>query len=158
VGLAGDGNGLSHIVRHRIYAGYLYDIQRGTFDRITFDHDALAGAISPDGNSFIYTINRDNAYGVWLKSLRDGSERRLIANAHAYEFAWSKDHHHIAFMMLDDAHSLNHIRIVTLGSETQERWMTDDRVTEAFPAFSPDGKWIAYAAGDVSVQHIYMRS
>lgn len=158
--LSADGSKLSVIVRRRVYVAYVHDLARGSSERLTFDYDVSAGAISPDGERFVYGSNREGAHGVWLKSLRDGSERRLGAGGAPFlhQFAWSADGRHIAFSRADSDRSQHHIWIISLDAATGERRLSDSPAAEIFPSFSPNGKWIAYAEGDEDGYRIYLRS
>ncbi|UQA58111.1 protein kinase domain-containing protein [Polyangium aurulentum] len=159
--LSADGKKLSVIVRRRVYVAYVHDLEHGTSERISFDADVSSGAISPDGEQYIYGSHRDGGHGVWLKTLRDGVERRLgdPGAPFLHQFAWSADGSHVAFTRSDSARSAHHIWVLSLdGASSRERRLTDSSATEIFPTFSPNGKWIAYAEGDEDGHRIYVRS
>ena len=45
-------------------------------------------AVAPDGQRIVFQVYRDSA---WVLDLRTGLSRRVLADAHAEEFAWSPD-------------------------------------------------------------------
>jgi hypothetical protein len=51
-------------------------------------------AVSPDGTRVIYQVYRD---GAWLLDLRTLTQRRVLDEPTAEEFAWSPDGHRVAF-------------------------------------------------------------
>ena len=51
-------------------------------------------AVSPDGRRVIYQVYRD---GAWLLDLRTRTQRRVLDEPTAEEFAWSPDGHRVAF-------------------------------------------------------------
>ena len=51
-------------------------------------------AVAPDGQRIVFQVYRD---GAWVLDLRTGVSRRLLADAHAEEFAWSPDGRSVAY-------------------------------------------------------------
>jgi hypothetical protein len=51
-------------------------------------------AVAPDGQRIVFQVYRD---GAWVLDLRTGESRRLLADAHAEEFAWSPDGRCVAY-------------------------------------------------------------
>jgi Tol biopolymer transport system component len=152
---------VSVIVRRRVYVAYVHDLEHGTSERVSFDYDVSSGAISPDGEQFVYGSHRDGGHGVWLKTLRDGVERRLgdASAPSLHQFVWSADGRHVAFAKSDSARSTYHIWVLSLdGASSHERRLTDSSAAEILPSFSPNGRWIAYAEGDEDGHRIYVRS
>jgi Tol biopolymer transport system component len=51
-------------------------------------------AVSPDGRQIIFQVHRD---GTWLLDLADGSMRKVLEDATAQEYAWSRDGSRVAY-------------------------------------------------------------
>jgi Tol biopolymer transport system component len=155
-----DGRKLSVLVKRKVYAPYVREEGRGTFDRVVFENDVESGAISPDGRSFAFSSNRGGRYSVWLKQLATGEERQLIEprGNFAIGFDWSPDGRHIALSMSPDAGPLRDVWIVTPGDKIEVRRFLDGPTDERFPRFSPDGRWLAYTADEGDAREVFVRS
>ena len=53
------GKRLSVIVKSDVYRPYVYDMERGSFERVVLDKDDASSAISPDGRRLAYSTNKD---------------------------------------------------------------------------------------------------
>ena len=107
-------------------------ITKGTPD----DHD-VDPCLSPDGKSILFTSTRGGTTGIWRMAL-DGSEPQRICEGDQAE--WAPDGTKIAFRRNEKLY----IRHVASG---KERAITpSDWPHCSGPAWSPDGKSIAFAA------------
>ena len=48
--------------------------------------------------------------------------------------------------------------VVTLGEKPEYQWPAASPFVETDPAFSPDGRWMAYSSNESGAQQIYVRS
>jgi Tol biopolymer transport system component len=158
--VSADGTKISVLIKRKVYGAYVMDLRRGTFDRVIFDSDVTSGALSPSGDSFVYSGNRGGRYSIWLRSLRDGKDQLLLPPQGNYgtQMVWSADGKHIAFSMSADEHSKRDIWVVTPGSGAQARRFVDGPGEEKYPRFSPNGKWMAYVSDEGGAPVVYLRS
>ncbi|OLE54805.1 MAG: hypothetical protein AUG51_06800 [Acidobacteria bacterium 13_1_20CM_3_53_8] len=97
----------------------------------------------PDGDRIAFTSARDNHWSVWVTSLQTGREHILYDAGRDIQYARvSPDGQQIAFNMVDERGVINLWTVPVSGG--QPRQLTFDQELAGFPAWSPDGKWLAY--------------
>jgi TolB protein len=102
---------------------------------------------SLDGQWIAYTSDR-KGFNLFM-SKNDGTQEKQITNGNADDrLSWSQDGKSIVFRKIAKESSFfNGNEIMKMNLETQEvSQMTDNMVGDDWPSFSPDGKWIIYAA------------
>jgi serine/threonine protein kinase/Tol biopolymer transport system component len=140
------------LVKGKIYRSLVYDLARQTREFILTGGDTLSLAISPDGQKFSCTVNRDGGYGIDLISLVDGRRLgRIVQPGTDYQtdLGWSADGRLLAFSMSPREGTPNDIWLVEPLAEAHPRALVSSPGADTKPALSPDGQWIAYQS-DVS--------
>jgi Tol biopolymer transport system component/DNA-binding winged helix-turn-helix (wHTH) protein len=103
--------------------------------------DWIVPAWSPDGSTIAFARAGGAKEGVFSIPARGGPERKLAdanLNFSAYmSLSWSPDGHQLLYYTTDG------IRILT-PENGQVRLLDTGRCLSTAPAFSPDGKWIAF--------------
>jgi len=96
-----------------------------------------------------------------VKALRDGTEKRIhsAGGRIPHQFSWSPDGQRVAFSVPDERNAVTQVWILTLGPDPHvDRLTNTQEEEETFPAFSPNGKWIAFAQGSDDAYQIVVRS
>ena len=141
---------------------WTYDLTGDTaVQRLTLEGNNVRPIWTPDGDDITFASDRDGAFSIY-RQRADGSgvaERLTTADdgtSHWPE-AWSPDGSTLAFRI--ETHDGN---AANTNTNQQDLWTLsltdgeDPKVLSATPppsvslgaSFSPDGKWLAYAAGD----------
>ncbi|HTL31022.1 MAG TPA: protein kinase [Tepidisphaeraceae bacterium] len=153
-----DGTKLSTILKGEVYWPHIYDLKQGTFNRIVSDGDTESAAISPDGKTLAYTINRQGPYSLWLRDLQSGTDRKMTTGAGDYQIqiTWTPDSRYILFAMAPDTRTKRSLWYT--DAETGEtKPLTGSSSAERAPSVSPDGKWVAYGSDDSGIREVRMQ-
>ena len=104
-------------------------------------------AWSPDGKSIAYWSDASGEYQLVIEAQDGISKPRTLAvpnPGHAYNVSWSPDSKKILYM---DTNLRIWVADVATGKSKQvgrDPWMVPQRTV--FPVWSPDSRWVAYAA------------
>jgi serine/threonine-protein kinase len=136
---------------------WVYDVARGTLNRVTFSPGLDASPIwNPDGRRLTYNSIRNGPMEI-LQVPFDGSgnEERLVdaAAASAQARSWHPSGKWLAYDIGGDIYVLT----LTDARKTQP-FVASPEFVEAFPVFSPDGHWIAYQSTEAGRPEIYVRA
>ena len=106
--------------------------------------DNTEPAISPDGESIAFVSQRDGG-GIYVMGATGESARRLTNFGHSP--SWSPDGKRLVISTVDVDQPLNrltHGELWTVDVATGERQKVDTGEDSTLPAWSPDGRFIAY--------------
>jgi Tol biopolymer transport system component len=158
--LSPDGRRLSlTVLKNRNWDIWVYDLDRSVATRLTFDDVAETEQVwSPDGRDLAYAAEEANNVHTLYRKRADGSgaPTALISSKDGmWPQSWSADGRAIA---VTGALNNNDIGIVTLTGDTGEiKWILNSRFSEQDPAFSPDGRWLAYSSNESGQVEVYIR-
>jgi serine/threonine protein kinase len=141
---------------------WVYDWQRDTMTRLTFDSKALAPVWTPDGRYIVF-----GAVGEGMSATRSdgaGKPQPLIQSKNI-QFPWSftQDGKRMAFAESDPKTSLD-LWTVPLESDGaglragKPEVFLQTPARELNPVFSPDGQWLAYMSNESGTFQIYVRA
>jgi serine/threonine-protein kinase len=155
--LSPDGEKLSlTVLRDGNWDIWVYDLDRGVPTRLTFDESQETEQLwSPDGKYLAFSSNVDGQENLYRK-LADGSgeaERLTESQQAQWATSWSQDGRHIAYINSTAGFD---IEIVSLEDRKVEKFLGTP-FSEADPAFSPDGRFIAYDSNESGRTEVYVR-
>ena len=146
---------------------WVYEWERDTLTRLTFDaaydYDPLW---SPNGDGLVFTSDREGAYSLyWKRADGSGGVQRLAESRNIrVPESWHPTGKFLAFFEIDPETNSD-IRILALEGDDRSGWKPGQVTTflstlfnELFPAFSPDGRWLAYQSNESGQDEIYVRS
>ena len=129
---------------------------------------------SPDGACIAFLADRDKGAQLWIIPADGGEAEKLTSEENGIQsYRWSPDGKQIAVVTRDvpkdkDArekkkkdkfdtitvdHDLNYSHLWTINVETKDKKrLTEGAFSVQTPQWSPDGKWIAYAASKAGAQ------
>jgi serine/threonine-protein kinase len=157
--LSPDGRRLSlTVLRDGNWDVWVYDLERHVMTRLTFDEGSDTEQIwSPDGRELLFGSDRGNRRTALYRKPSDGSgEERLVAQTDAdlWPTTWSPDGRVAGVSGNRQSYDVG---LVSLADKPAFEWVAATPFSETDPAFSPDGRWLAYSSTESGTQQIYVR-
>jgi serine/threonine-protein kinase len=146
---------------------WVYEWERDTLTRLTFAGESNTNPVwTPDGQRITYSSREkggiDNLW--WIRADGAGDSQRLAESKNIqYASSWRPDGKVLAFMQLKPGTNWD---IMTLPIEGNEKsgWkpgepkpFVNSAFSELEPAFSPDGRWLAYMSNESGNSEVYVR-
>ena len=156
--LAPDGRRVVTSLRGNTEDLWLIDLTRGTSSRLPAESDTSFPVWTPDGQRLTFASAKEGSYSIYWRPV-DGSapdERLLSGNWPNYPFSWSPDGKVLAFVSVNPT-TLQDIRVLSVDQKGASKPFLETQFREGAPAFSPDGKWIAYVSDESGRFEIYVR-
>jgi Tol biopolymer transport system component len=137
---------------------HVHDLVRGTVSRLTESGSESQPVWRPDGKGIAVAARRQDVAGIYLKDA-GGPEQLVLRNNDAgvklRPESFSPDGTVLAYARQQG--SQHSIWLLTLGEKSVARSFTRGTSSEHSPKFSPDGRWLAYVAGDIGRSEVYVR-
>ena len=156
--LSPDGKQLAMtIVGERQWSVWIYDLQQGSLNRVTFDGDNRDPIWSADGKRIIYESTRNGHKGIFWKPVSGpgGEEELVAATAQPLAGSVSKDGRDLTFSGYGLS-ELAGIYRLPLQEERKPKLLFNER-SAMMESISPDGKWLAYESSDSGRLEVYVR-
>jgi serine/threonine-protein kinase len=157
--LSPDGRSLAlSILRDDNWDVWVYDLERSVPTRLTFNEGYDGDQVwSPDGQSLVFNSDRGGRDGIYRKRADGSGEAELVAEFEGgslFPSSWSADGR---FLIGEVTASGNDIWVLPVedGAEVEMFLATD--FGEISPAFSPDGRWVAYTSDESGADEVYVR-
>ena len=134
---------------------WMYDFERHTVTPLTPPEERGAFAIWMDDQSIVFSSPIRGA-GLNLSTRRvsdTGPSDRLAAGSRMRPGSWSPAHKTLA-VQSDSGSGLSISAVVMTPPDYQQRVLVQ---AAGDPAFSPDGRWIAYSSTDSGRQDVYVQ-
>lgn len=155
--LSPNGEQIAYMTLGREKQVWVYDINRGTARRLTGEGRVSSPNWTPDGRRLVFGWCREGATNLYLQPA-DGSgamERLTKSDIWQSPGSWSPDGTTLAFVELSPD-VLWHIFLLDLKSHRTTPFLNSG-ANEAYPGFSPDGRWLAYTSDETGRLDVYVR-
>ena len=152
-----DGTRLALVLLRGGFFGVgVFDIARRQVTPVALTRDNFGPSWTSSGDRVAFVSNRDGEYS-WYASRSDGSgaPEPLFAEAQGWSLrrsAWSRDGRYVAY-----GRGGRDIWVVETRTSTG-RPLIATPATELAPAFSPDGRFLAYQSDESGTAEVYVRS
>jgi serine/threonine-protein kinase len=147
---------------------WVYEWERDTLTRLTFAGVTNSDPVwSPDGERIVYS-SREKTGGVpnlwWIRADGAGNPQRLAESTSVqYARSWRSDGKVLAFMQ-QNPDSTSDILTLSIEGDEKSGWkpgepkpFLNSPFSEINPAFSPDGRWLAYSSNESGTNELYVR-
>jgi serine/threonine-protein kinase len=136
----------------------VYDLARNALARVTDNGDNHFPIWSPDGKRITYISSKrpNPGYEIyWKPADGSGTEEMLTAERLSLvaisPIAWAPIGQVLAFTHRGD------ILLLPLDGDRKPRAFLQSRFNESMPAFSPDGRWLAYVSDESGRAEVYVQ-
>ena len=142
---------------------WVYDLSREAMQRVTFGEVSDSQPIwTPDGRRITFASATGGPPNLYWQDVDGGAPARLTRSQLThYPGGWSPDGRHLAFTEIRDGQG----DIMILPMEGDARTglkpgtpvpFLNSAARESQPAYSPDGKWLAYSSNESSQLQVYV--
>lgn len=144
---------------------WVYQWEGDLLTRITFGSQSNSPIWTRDGQRITYSSEKGGVYGLyWTRADGAGDALRLTARGkHKRANSWSPDDKTLAFMQLNPATSWD-IMTLSVEGDPKSGWKVGEPrpflsgpFIEQDAAFSPDGRWLAYASNESGKLEVYVQ-
>jgi eukaryotic-like serine/threonine-protein kinase len=134
---------------------WIVDVRDRRMTRLTVGETANDPYWSPDGRRLAYTAVHAGLRGIYLRNA-DGSgspDSVLSDGQDRSSGTWSPD----GRMLVSSTSAAGGLWMVPIQPRGQATQIPGSRPSEAFPALSRDGHWLAYVSDESGRQEVYVR-
>lgn len=136
---------------------WIVDPASGASSRLTFSGFNVDPVWSPDGRWIAFGSKEDGVFNLYRRRTDgSGAAELLFKSAHEQTPAdWSPDGREL-FVYDLDPRTASDVWILDLATRKMRPWLrTATKEVEA--VWSPDGRWVAYASGEIGKWEVYVR-
>jgi serine/threonine-protein kinase len=138
---------------------WVYDIESGTFSRLSFEGQNFYPEWSPDGSRVLFSSLRAGSRDLyWRRADGSGTAERLYSAAtEVWEGILSRDGNWLAFREIKPETGRD-IMVLPLQDERQPQPFVQTSFDERSIALSPDDRWLAYVSNESGNDEVYVRA
>jgi Tol biopolymer transport system component len=136
---------------------WVADVSRGELTRLTFEAHNIEPTFTADGKRVTFASSRTGPFNLfWVPADGTGAPERLLESAQSqYPDSWSPDGRSLAFTTLTRETGAD-IWMLSMDSR-QARPFLRTPFDEEASAFSPDGRFLAYASNETNRWEVFVR-
>jgi serine/threonine-protein kinase len=134
---------------------WLYEIDRGTWTRWTSEWDNFHPVWAPSGREIAFASARASGGNLYKRAV-DGVEEAEQLGTGSTPASWSPDGEVLAYNA-EAAETGADVWTLRLSGDRKPEPFLNGRANEGWPAFSPDGRWVAYQSDETGELEIYLQ-
>ena len=141
---------------------WIHDLSRGTETILTTDPAEDDSPLwTPDGEWVVFASDREGQEGLFQKRAdTPGDAERLMTGSEGRAFiqpmSWSADGQTLLFRESGGG-TPGDIGLLSMEGDQAKELLLDTEFSEAAPAVSPDGGWIAYDSNETGEREVYVQ-
>ena len=146
---------------------WVYEWERDTLTRLTFGgKTSFAPVWTPDGQRITYVgVGKSGEYELYWKRADGAGDALCLTQSKTPKFyiSWRPDGKLLAFEQANSGARSN-ILVMTMEGDEKSGWKPGEpkpffnsAFDEEQPAFSPDGRWLAYVSNESGTYEVYVR-
>jgi Tol biopolymer transport system component len=138
---------------------YLYDMDRGTLTKMTFDGSSHSPLWTLDGKRITYRVGMPAPFQIWWMPADRSGPAEQLTNIGTQQSAasWSPDGRTVAFTQVS-TETAGDIYTLEVTGDGKPRVFAQSKFDEGTPRFSPDGRWIAFCSNESGREEIYVQA
>jgi len=138
---------------------WIYDIERDSLRRITFEGINQTPVWSPDGKRVAYSLAKTGDPRLFWRMADGSGPAGRLTSSELVEFpsSWSSDGRLLAYAATGGPSKDWDIWVLPLEGDRQPRAFTGAPFNEVQPMFSPDGRWLAYVSDESGRLEVYVQ-
>jgi serine/threonine-protein kinase len=144
---------------------FVYDLERGTMARLTFDGHSQGPVWSPDGSRIAFRTNAVAGTNLmWTRTDGAGEPQKLLESPNVViPWSFSPDGRRLAYFESnpDTSYDIWTLPLDSAGPDSAKPGKPEPFLRTPFgelvPAYSPDGRWIAYRTNESGGNEIFVR-
>ena len=166
--LSPDGRQIAASINENTTDLYIYDLERGSLTRLSFEGCSQNPVWTPNGKRIAYRATREGFRNIfWRAADGTGIEERLTAGENLQTpVSWSRDGMDLAFEEVNPATGRDILILHLKDSASGEIARMDKRNPRRFvegliaasPVFSPKGLWLAYVSNKSGASQVYVQN
>jgi serine/threonine-protein kinase len=138
---------------------WLHDLNRQTWSRFTSDGNSGFPLWTQDGQRTAYNADHAGSVSIYWKRLDGSSPAEPLVTSpragYSCPFSWSPDGT-LAFVSIA-SRAVQDIWVTRPDGDRRPKAVVETPFAEGAPAFSPDGRWLAYVSNETGRSEIYVR-
>ena len=138
---------------------WLYELARGNLTRFTFRFDNATPQWSPNGETLVFTSDRDGPFNLFQRAVNgnDPAERLATSDDIQLPGSWTPEGDSLVFAEPRPGTGFDIWRLRLSGDRVPEA-VLQEPYNERRPRLSPDGRWLAYVSDESGQNEVYIRS
>jgi Tol biopolymer transport system component len=153
-----DGKRLAlSVLRDNNWDVWVYNLEREVSTRLTFHDGYDADQIwSPDGTHIYFTSDRDGAAMPYRKRADGSGEAERLTDSEIEFYPLSASPDGTALIGETNNDGID-ITVLQLDQHGDPEPFVATPFSDRDPAFSPDGRWVAYSSDESGISEVYVR-
>ena len=140
---------------------WVFDVQRGTKTRITFEpSDEVNPTWSPDGSEIAYSSDRRGHRDIYARPSSGTGQERVVFESDEDKSVedWSSDGKFLAYTVQNPKTRRDVWLLPMAGSDRKPVLFLGTPANEDQPRFSPDSRWLLYVSNETGRNEIYAQA